>query len=199
MRKESCLPAGSGGSSGSRFSASRCVAHGAMPSALRMSSSRRLPDLARVDRSRCARRTVRRSGETRRRAHFFSYSLAACGLMSPASLRAAGLFDASVPELPSAASTFHLADNRASDGPCWPPACSRKRCQRFERGMMWEWMKRSASDAISRSRIRDQIKNFVKAARVAMQPGARSIRGTRSGAVRAGRACHLRFAFFWKV
>jgi hypothetical protein len=30
-----------------------------------------IPDLARVDRSRCASRTVRRSGETRRRAHSF--------------------------------------------------------------------------------------------------------------------------------
>jgi hypothetical protein len=35
------------------------------------------PDLARVDRSRCARRCVRRSGSPAARA-FFSYSLAAC-------------------------------------------------------------------------------------------------------------------------
>ena len=86
-----CLPAGCGGSSSSRFSASRYVAHGAMPSALRISSSRRHPNLARVERSRRAERAVRRSGETRRRAHlFFIVSLAACGSSAPVPLWAAG-------------------------------------------------------------------------------------------------------------
>ena len=52
-------------------------ARGAMPT-FRLERSGRHLDLARVDRSRRASRAVRRSGETRRRAHLFSYSLAAC-------------------------------------------------------------------------------------------------------------------------
>lgn len=101
-----CLPAGIEGSSAT-FSASRCVAHGAMPSALRISSSRRHPDLARVERSRCARRTVRRSGSPAARAFLL---ILAGGVRThfTASLRAAGRFETSVPEFTSAASTFHF-------------------------------------------------------------------------------------------
>jgi hypothetical protein len=74
---KTCLPAGSGVSPATG-SLRRGVARGAMPT-FRLERSRRHLDLARVDRSRRASRAVRPSGETRRRAHLFSYSsLAAC-------------------------------------------------------------------------------------------------------------------------